>query len=91
MISIPYNVPQEVLNKYPDYVVKVETDVAGEKSFNVKATNGAFDILLNDSIPEDMPISFKITIPSLWSPSDLMNSPDTRTLGIDIILDNQSF
>ena len=85
-INIPVSVPTKVLNAFENYSVRIHSENGFDQEFPVKECNRSFEISLKPVLNDDSRITLHIYTPCLWSPADLLDSPDTRKLGIDIIL-----
>lgn len=91
MIELPLSLPEEVLKKNDPYVVIVTAEdmatkeVLLRKSFDLPAGGGIFHLSLPARSERGIAL-LKITVPCLWRPIDLLGTPDTRFLGIDLQL-----
>ncbi len=85
LVRIPYCIPEKILEKCDNFVVTVESDRTGSRQFAIKESVGILDVQMEQQIAEDMVVAFRIMVPELWSPAELMHSTDARMLGIDIV------
>ncbi len=83
MISIPYRVPQEVIDEIDDYSIIVSGDRV-DITNTVSKCEGTIDICLGETTEDEEIVDLSINIPRLWIPSKNGISQDSRELGIMI-------
>lgn len=84
-IEIPYSFPCELIQD-AHYEVYVEAKEINRTKCALTGSGGQCILQLKNKAEVDFVCDIVFEIPVLWSPSDIMNSEDTRKLGIDLVL-----
>ncbi len=85
-LLIPYCLPEQLIVNGGLYQGTIECSAAATLRFSISNPSGVLEIEFEEKFAADTPIVLKITVPKLWSPAELMDSEDTRMLGLDILI-----